>query len=493
MKVKLEIIKGPQVGRSFEFTRPDTFLVGRATDATFRLPEDDPYISRRHFHLEINPPRCTFRDLGSTNPPLINGEMVHEKDLENQDIIEVGCTQLKVFIDKEIKTSKVNCSRCRSVIVLIDNEKHTDCCINCLKEIENETLLRRKVGRIETSCQCGKDLSDLANSDNRAAELKGKVLYSCPDCLPSGDKEKGSKIAGYEVVRKIGEGGMGKVYLVYHKPTARILVCKKIPGITQKELIPRFEREIRLQKSLAHENIIYFIDNGIDKQEPFMISEFANSGDLNTFLIKSGSHLPASIAVPLISGCLKGLEFMHSMKVIHRDIKPENILLQKDSGGNLIPKISDFGLAKSYNNAGGSSFTQAKMAMGTLFFMAPEQMKDAKNVDERADIYSLGVSLYYLLTGKYPYNFPTQLDLVEWMLKNKDRFENQEEAFQALVKLQKQNNPMLIILSNDPIPIKQRDSQISQKLADIVDRAIEEDLVKRIQTAKEFREELNNI
>jgi eukaryotic-like serine/threonine-protein kinase len=493
MKVKLEIIKGPQIGRSFEFTKPDTFLVGRAADANFRLPEDDPCVSRRHFHLEINPPHCIFRDLGSTNPPLINGKMVLEKDLSNQDVIEVGCTQLKVSIDKEVKTSQVKCPRCSSVIVLIDNEKLTDYCIDCLKEIEAEKLLKRKVENNIISCRCGLDLSDLANSDNRAPELKGKVVYSCSNCLPAGDREKGSKIAGYEVIKKIGEGGMGKVYLVYHRPTARILVCKKIPGITQKELIPRFEREIRLQKSLAHENIIYSIDNGIDKEEPFMISEFANAGDLNNFLIKSGKSLPVSVAIPLITGCLKGLEFMHSLKIIHRDIKPENILLHKDSSGNLIPKISDFGLAKSYNNAGGSSMTQARMAMGTLFFMAPEQMTDAKNVDERADIYSLGVSLYYLLTGKYPYNFPTQLDIVDWLSKNKDRFENQDEAFHALIKMQKQNNPMLIILSNDPIPIRERDSGLSPKLADIVDRAVEKNLKKRIQTAKEFLSKLSEI
>jgi serine/threonine protein kinase len=224
-----------------------------------------------------------------------------------------------------------------------------------------------------------------------------------------------------------------------------------------------------------------------------MISEYANSGDLNNFLIKSGSSLPPSIAIPLISGCLKGLEFMHSMKIIHRDIKPENILLHRDSNGNLTPKISDFGLAKSYNNAGGSSFTQARMAMGTLFFMAPEQMKDAKSVDEKADIYSLGVSLYYLLTGKYPYDFPTQLDIIDWLSKNKDRFENQDEAFHALIKMQKQNNPMLIILSNNPIPIRQRDPQMSPKLADIVDQAIEKEINKRIQTAKEFSEKLKSI
>lgn len=493
MKVKLEIIKGPQVGRSFEFTKPDTFLVGRAADASFRLPENDPCVSRRHFHLEINPPHCFFRDLGSTNPPLINGKMVLEKDLCDLDIIEVGLTQLKVFIEKEIKTNEVKCSRCGTVIVLIDNEKPSDYCINCSKKIESERLLKEKVVRNKVFCKCGIDLSDLANSDNRADELKGKVQYSCPDCLPPGDNEKGTKIAGYEVIRKIGEGGMGKVYLVYHKYTARILVCKKIPGLTQKELLPRFEREIRLQKSLAHENIIYSIDNGIHNEEPFMISEYADSGDLNNFLIKSGSSLPPSIAIPLISGCLKGLEFMHSMKIIHRDIKPENILLHIDSNGNLIPKISDFGLAKSYNNAGGSSFTQARMAMGTLFFMAPEQMKDAKSVDEKADIYSLGVSLYYLLTGKYPYDFPTQLDIIDWLSKNKDRFENQDEAFHALIKMQKQNNPMLIILSNNPIPIRQRDPQMSPKLADIVDQAIEKELNKRIQTAREFSEKLKSI
>ncbi|MBW6491597.1 MAG: protein kinase [Lentimicrobium sp.] len=493
MKVKLEIIKGPEVGRSFEFTEPDTFLVGRAKDATFRLPEDDPYVSRRHFHLEIIPPKCIFRDLESTNTPSINNKFVLEKELENGDIIEVGYTRIKVSIDKQIIIKRIKCTRCGVDIVLIGNEKPIDYCDTCIRNIEEEKRLKSKLGKYKFVCQCGTDLTDTADSDHRAQELKEKVLYSCPKCLPQGDNEKGTKISEYEVIKKIGEGGMGKVYLVYHKSTARIVVCKKILGITQKELLPRFEREISLQKSLKHENIIHFIDYGTDHKEPYMICEYATGGDLNNYIKKNNTLLPIASAVSIIGECLKGLEFMHSNQVIHRDIKPENILLQKDNSGRLIPKIADFGIAKSYNNAGGSSFTKVGVAIGTMFFMAPEQMKDAKNVDGRADIYSFGVSLYYLLTGKYPYHFPTPLDLNDWMLKNKGRFKNKEDAYQELIKMQQQNNPMLIILSNKPIPIRQRNPDISQKLASIVDKAIEKDLFKRIQTAKEFREKLQNL
>jgi eukaryotic-like serine/threonine-protein kinase len=492
MKVKLEIIKGPQVGRSFEFSEPDTFLVGRAKDATFRLPEEDPYVSRRHFHLEINPPKCFFRDLQSTNPPKINNEVIVEKELQNGDIIQVGYTQMKVTITHDIITRKIQCRKCKTDIVLIVNEKHNGYCNNCLKALEEEKIPKPNTIRQHINCRCGKDLTHFAYSDNQFDILKGKVNYSCKSCLPAGDKEKGIKIKDYEVIRKVGEGGMGKVYLVYHAPTARILVCKKILGLSQQELVARFDREIRLQKSITHENIIQFVDSGIEKNEPFMISEFASGGDLNKFLIENRLSMTADKAVEFTINALNGLEYMHSNSIIHRDIKPENILLQREENGKLIPKISDFGLAKSYNNAGGSSFTRVGTGMGTLFYMAPEQMKDAKSVDGRADVYSFGISLYYLLTGKYPYEFPSPIDLIQWMLLNKDRFENEEEAFQAMLKIQKQRNPMLIILSNNPIPIINRNSQISQKLANVVDKAIEKDISKRIQSAREFRAMLQN-
>jgi serine/threonine-protein kinase len=103
MKVSLEVIKGPEVGRVFEFAQPDTFIVGRSgkdRPVHFKLSDDDPYISRQHFLLEIAPPNVFFKDLNSTNTPCLNGNPIVEAKLSDGDIIEVGYTQLKVSLSR---------------------------------------------------------------------------------------------------------------------------------------------------------------------------------------------------------------------------------------------------------------------------------------------------------------------------------------------------------------------------------------------------------
>jgi eukaryotic-like serine/threonine-protein kinase len=492
MNITLEIIKGPELGRKFYFTEPDTFLVGRAKDATFRLPEEDPYVSRRHFHLEINPPNIIFRDLESKNPPRINDKVTTERKLKDGDIIEVGYTLMKVSISETIEIKTVPCKKCGTGIEILKNEVFSGYCDPCQKIIDREKRDKAFINEIQVFCKCGKNLTMEANSDKRALELLDKVTYSCPGCLPLGDSEKGLKINNYEVIKKIGEGGMGKVYLVYHRSTGRILVCKKIIGIPKNDLLKRFEREIRFQSTLTHPNIIQYIDSGIYNQEPYLIMEFATGGDLNKLINNNSQPLKPDKAVKYMIESLKGIEFLHANKIIHRDIKPENILLQKIKDGFIVPKITDLGIAKSINNAGGSSLTKPGSPMGTIFYMPPEQIRDAKSVDERADLYSIGITLYYLLTGKYPYNFPTQLDVIRWMLENKGKFKNEKEAFDALLMLEKAKNPLLIILSENPIPIRNRDNSIPVALAGIVDKSVNKNISQRFRTATEFRKELES-
>lgn len=493
MIVKLEIIKGPQVGRTFSFTEPDTFLVGRAKDAHFHLPEDDPFVSRRHFHLEIIPPRCIFRDLNSKNTPKVNDMITVETELRDQDVIEVGYTKLRVIISDKIETQKVACKRCRNEITIVTNETPPDNCDDCLRAIEQEKRQKQESKRLTVRCQCGKDLSKKANSDGRAGELEGLVTYSCPRCLPKGDKENGKTIDKYEIIRCIGEGGMGKAYLVYHKSTARILVAKKMTGLINRDLVRRFEREIRFLTELRHPHIIRLIDSGVQGKEPYMVMEYARGGDLSSLLEERDGPLTIRQAVTHIIESLKGLEFIHSRNLIHRDIKPENILMQKTGDNNLTAKLTDFGLAKKYNEAGGSSFTRVGVALGTQLYMSPEQIKDAKNVKEPADLYSMGVSLYYLLTARYPFNFPTPTDILAVMQKYRDRFRNADEAFQYLVGKQKLKNPMMIILTEEPIPVRERNPKIPGDLAAIVDRSIKKPISQRYQSAGSFRKALETV
>lgn len=494
MKVRLEVVKGPEVGRIFEFTKPETFIVGRGDkDRTvhFKLSDSDPYVSRQHFMLEVSPPKVFLKDLDSTNTPCINGIFKVEADLHDGDIIEVGYTQLKIHISWEIKTKTVCCRRCGESMVIMDDEITSEYCSKCEKETEaKKTKLKGLSEKWPMIwCTCGKDLTEQANSDGRAEDLRGIVQYQCERCIQSlkDGEDAGKKIDDYEVVKTLGHGAMGKVYQVYHKPTARVMAMKQILRLSIKELHRRFEREVRLMSEVRHINTIRFIDSGLSNEGPYLLIELASHGNLECLIKHHKGFLSPQEIVPYIIDSLKGIEFIHQKGIIHRDLKPENILLQGKGDGALIPKVADFGLAKKYSEAGGSHITRLNVGIGTLLYMSPEQIKDTRNVREPADIYAMGVTLYYMLTGEFPFNFPTIRDIKRFLFEQRDRLRNMEEALALLMQIKKLKSPVIIILTEEPIPIEKRKPDIPIRLARIVNKAIKKDIAARFRSASEFR------
>ena len=140
----------------------------------------------------------------------------------------------------------------------------------------------------------------------------------------------------------------------------------------------------------------------------------------------------------------------------------------------------------SYARAGGTRITKPKIGMGGLMFMSPEQVHDVASVREPADVYSVGVTFYHLLTGQYTFNFPTPAEVQEFQKKEWGKWKSLEEALRALMQLQRIMHPFNIILSEEPVPIRQRDPSISRELAEIVDRAVRKDPKARFQSAAEF-------
>ncbi len=502
MKVMIEIIKGnarAEMGSlalaqnkpivikdrliEIETTEPDTFIFGREgkNRKTHIRLKGDPYISRQHFILEISPPRVFFRDLDDVkNPSRINGLLRIEDELKSQDIIEVGYTQLKVLL-KERKVGALQ-GDISSFYQIGEEENKRE------QNIEKEDLSG-------ICCfVCKKDLTQKANSDGRAKELGEVVRYYCEKCVQSLKKPGAlkSKIDSYEVLQVLGEGGMATVYQVYHPQTGRVLALKQVLNITDSILVRRFEREIRYMRELSHPNILRYIDSGISEEGPYLITEMAWKRSLNELMRERMAPLSLSEAVYLVEQSLKGLEFIHKRKIIHRDIKPSNILLQEVQGVsyfNLIPKIADFGIAKKYADAGGSTLTQLGDKLGTVPFMPPEQIEDPRNVREPADLYSMGVTLYYLLTGSLPYHYPSSLEVFKFMSEREEHLDF-NEARQLMVRLKGYSNPFQIVLSEEPIPIEERNPDIPPPFAKVVNRAIKKKISERFQSAREFRETL---
>ena len=205
----------------------------------------------------------------------------------------------------------------------------------------------------------------------------------------------GSKIGDFIVISQIGFGGMGRVMKATSKD-GRLAAVKVIrqEHVGKQAIVDRFEQEMKISASLDHKNIASILGWGIDDGgRNYFAMEYIDGSDLRTRLENNDVSLETALNV--FNQLLEGLEYAHSKGVIHRDIKPENIIL--DSSGAV--KIVDFGIAK---DTGSASMTMTDIIMGSPIYMSPEQKKDFKNVDRRADIYAAGAVFYEMLSGEMP-------------------------------------------------------------------------------------------
>jgi len=211
----------------------------------------------------------------------------------------------------------------------------------------------------------------------------------------------GVTLGGFRLDAPLGRGGMGAVYRANQLSLDRTVAVKVLlPELTATpQNVERFRREIRTLGSLTHPNIVSIIDGGYDpaRNVYYYAMELVDGVTLRNVLDEGG--LSATQALHLVPELCDALEYAHSRGVLHRDVKPSNILLDRE--GRV--KIADFGLSRLVEDREGSTrITGTHQVMGTVEYMAPEQREGAKNIDHRADIYSLGVVFYEMLTGELP-------------------------------------------------------------------------------------------
>jgi eukaryotic-like serine/threonine-protein kinase len=212
---------------------------------------------------------------------------------------------------------------------------------------------------------------------------------------------KGFYLGNYKLLRPLGRGGMGMVYLGEHHVMKRRMALKILPpeANQDKRRIDRFKAEAEACAQLDHENIVRAYDFGESFGKLYIVMEYVDGIDLGHAVARDGAMSPQEGIDALTQACA-GLAHAHERGIVHRDIKPSNLLLRSDG----VVKVSDLGLARIGFSTDG---TGSKRMLGTADYLAPEQAIDSQTVDSRADIYALGCSLYYLLTGSPPYRGET--------------------------------------------------------------------------------------
>ncbi len=218
--------------------------------------------------------------------------------------------------------------------------------------------------------------------------MSGTLLEEQQACCPT--------VPNYLLLEKLGQGGMGEVFLARNKDNELVAIKLLVApeDKKRKELLPRFEREMRLLVSLDHPNIVRVLDSGVANGRPFFVMEYVPRGNLREHMTP-GLPFALQTVREILVGVLSGLKALEAKQIVHRDLKPENVLVGEEGG----VKITDFGISAAETEVG--QLTSTAQILGTFDYMSPEQ-RARLPVDTRSDQFSLAVMVYELLTGKRP-------------------------------------------------------------------------------------------
>lgn len=430
MRVTLNVVAGPQTGRSFAFDQHDTFMIGRSEDSHFCLPHDR-FFSRHHCIVEIAPPQAFLRDLGSTNGTFVNGIRVDSTYLKHGDRIQGGETVLEVAVaadhDSQVPAAERNFEKTEPSLITV-------ACINCNLPAKAE-----------------------------ASRPDAKLSFLCESCRDQ-LKKNPQPIPNYQMIKVLGQGGMGSVMLARAVSDGKLVAIKTLlPEVAVSEQsLKRFLREIEVSSSLQHPNIVSYIEHGTHNGIVYLVTEYVAGMDASKLAKQRGGKLPYPQVVKVIEQTLAALDFAHSLGFVHRDIKEQNILVD-GTFPNFVSKLTDFGLSKSYKQTGMSGVTMVGDVAGTIAYMPPEQVRDFKEVRPPADIYGIGMTAYSLLTGAHALDISPNAGISE---------------------------TVKAIFEKPIIPIARRVPDVPLKVSAVIETALAKQVELRWGTAGEMRQAL---
>ncbi len=439
--VTLKIINGTLKGKAFPFDERTICIIGRASDCNVVLPSDADHekISRYHCLFDINPPHIRIRDFGSCNGTFVNGANIGQRskdqspqavdrgafgefDLQDRDEITLGDTIIRVQVERLAETVTVPVAR-----IL-------------------ETYELPGLGAPARPPRWGEDAP--------------------ASRMPT--------VPGFTMLRKLGEGGMARVYLVRDDQTGEELALKiMLPQVAADELArSMFLREVKNTEVLCHPNVVALRDSGCLGDNFYFTLEYCNGGSVDELMDYRGGTLSVSEATSITLQALDGLEYAHNVEIsaadpesgsiarsrglVHRDLKPGNIYLS-ETDGRLCAKVGDFGLSKAFDLAGLSGHTTTGCAIGTPLYMPRQQILDYKYARPDVDVWAMAATFYKMVTGVTPRSF------------------------------RQGDDPWLVALNNEPIPIRKRAAEVPAALARVIDKALIDKPTLRFKSAGKLK------
>lgn len=480
-KVHFDVVAGPIAGQVFTFERFAHFLFGRSPDCQARLP-DDPHVSRFHFLAEIQPPDVRVRDLGSRNGTLVNGVKYGGRrpderrdracgrrhpqvDLNDGDEIRVGGTCMKVRIERPVVCAACGvespsataaavegglCAACRLRQATRPPSPRPQSSLRCQECGKDATTEERRGGGGDYICEACRQ----AIFSRPAAA--GKLLRSAD---PGAKSPTSPQIAGYELLDYCQKGGMGAVYRARRTRDGALVAVKVMLARVAVDPIARghFLREVEVLGALEHPHVVRFHECGSVGGGFYFVMDYCTGGNLKDLVRREGGRLSIDDAVRYWVDCLQALAYVHERGFVHRDVKPQNILLDAGPRGP-VAKVSDFGLSKSFQDAGLTGLTDLTATGaygGTLAYMPREQLIDYKRIGPESDLWSLAASVYWALCGRLPMDFGDGRDEIS------------------------------VLLNDEPAPIRSRLPETPGALAEVIDRSLLVDAARRFRSAKE--------
>ncbi len=270
---------------------------------------------------------------------------------------------------------------------------------------------------------------------------------------------EGEMLAGkYRVERVLGSGGMGVVVAAVHVQLEQRVAIKFVrdEALGNTDAVQRFLREARAAVKLKSEHVAKVLDVGtLESGAPYMVMEYLEGSDLGQVLSDHGTLTVQAAAEWIVQAC-EAIAEAHALGIVHRDIKPPNLFLAKSVGGQAQIKVLDFGVSKSLTSSGVGGLTQTRAMLGSPLYMSPEQMRSSRDVDARADVWSLGVVLFELLTKRWPFEAESMPELC------------------------------LKVVSDPPVAIASLRTDVPKAMVDVIERCLQKDPAKRYANAAEL-------